>query len=276
MRTLPDFFGHNDYKLLLREVVRTRPRRGYGQLNQLAAHLKVHSSLVSQILNGPKDFTLEQALGVARFFRFDGRETEYFLLLVQAAKAGTEELRSFHRGQARRFQREALEVSSRISGDTELAEADKALYYSDWSYMAVWLATMVARLRTPEAIASALGLEPAEATRILAFLERAGLCEPSSEGYAARVCKTHVPASSPLARRHHVNWRLQAIERAARLGDGDLMFTAPMTLAAVDKAWLKRRLLDLIQEASELVKASPCEQLACLNIDLFDIASVTS
>ena len=49
------------------------------------------------------------------------------------------------------------------------------------------------------------------------------------------------------------------------------MFTAPMTLSKTDFVKLRCRILDLIQETSEMVKDSPSEQIAYLNIDLLQL-----
>lgn len=266
-----DFFAYSDYKELLADVIKRLPKRGYGQLHKLAQHLKVHSSLVSQVLSGPKDFSMEQGLGAARFFNFTARETEYLLLLIQIAKAGTQELRTFYERQAEKFQENASQVAGRITGASRLNEADLALYYSDWIYIAVWLATMMTDLKSAAGIASHLSVPRGDVETALDFLITAGLVAATDDGYEAKVMKTHVPASSPLARRHHVNWRLKAIEHASLTATDEVMFTAPMTLSKKDFIWLKAQILTLVEAASEVVKASPSEELACLNIDLFRV-----
>jgi hypothetical protein len=79
--------------------------------------------------------------------------------------------------------------------------------------------------------------------------------------------RTHTSADSPLAQRHHVNWRLKAMERFAALSEEELVFTSPMTVAEADLPFIREAIAELIEKVGKRIEHSPCEKLTCLNID---------
>lgn len=111
----------------------------------------------------------------------------------------------------------------------------------------------------------------------LDFLLAHGLCvDDGTGGVRMGPRRTHVPSSSPLVGRHHVNWRLKAIQAIPRTESSDLFFTSPMTFALKDKETIRRLLLDYIQDVNAVVDPSPSEMLGCLNIDFFALTSPQS
>jgi hypothetical protein len=81
--------------------------------------------------------------------------------------------------------------------------------------------------------------------------------------------QNYVRASSPLVKRHHVNWRLKAIEHYEKLSDSELGFTAPLTISKKDFDIVREEILKFIQDLSKRVEKSDSEIVACLNIDWF-------
>ena len=171
------FFSYLSYKSLLVDLIATYPRRGYGQANALARSLKVHSSLISQVLNGPKNISLEQALGIARYFSFTSRQTDYFLLLVQRSKAGSPDLKMHFEQQVQKFRADQMQVTGRIADAESIDEAKLASYDSDSTNMATWLCTTLNGKHSVQSIARRLDITLAETERILEFLLEAGLCQ---------------------------------------------------------------------------------------------------
>ena len=85
----------NNYKQFLLNLIESYPKRGRGLFLKIASYLNVHSTLISQVLRGSKDFTLEQAFKVAEFFALNRLDTDYFLTLVQLEKAGSHDLKGY-------------------------------------------------------------------------------------------------------------------------------------------------------------------------------------
>ncbi len=69
--------------------------------------------MVSQVMAGSKDFTLEQAKKVAEYFVLPKFETDYFLLLVQIERAGTQDLKNYFREKRDEIKKESLKISKR-------------------------------------------------------------------------------------------------------------------------------------------------------------------
>jgi hypothetical protein len=88
-------FEFTDYKKFVLHTIESNPELGRGSVKKIAESLRVHPSLISQILKGLKDFNPEQANDVATFLGLDEEATEYFLCLVEIERAGTAKLKTF-------------------------------------------------------------------------------------------------------------------------------------------------------------------------------------
>lgn len=248
------------------------PKNGRGQFLKISKYLSVHSTLVSQILSGHKDFTLEQAFKVCDFFGLNELESDYFMLMVQLKKAGTFELEEYYLQKLEKLEDKFKEVSSRVSAKKNLNENDKALYYSDWSYMAVWLLCGMDKIRNANDIKELLDLPIDRVNKIISFLKRAGLIiENKDEILSMGKTKTHLDRKNPLVSKHHTNWRLKAIEGFSKLPKEELAFSAPLTISKKDFAKVKKEILELIERTSSTVSKTEPELLACMSIDFFKI-----
>ncbi|OFZ49131.1 MAG: hypothetical protein A2381_16160 [Bdellovibrionales bacterium RIFOXYB1_FULL_37_110] len=265
-------YHYLNYKDFINNFIKDCPKGGRGQLLKISSYLAVHSTLISQVLRGHKDFTLEQAYKLSEYFGFNEIETDYFITLVQYEKAGTVNLKTYFEKQLRKIRDDFQNVSSRVVTKTELDNEDKAVYYSDWTYMAVWLLTSIPEFNNINKIAAQLELPAKRITRIMEFLIKVGLCAADENGdIHMGISKTHLESNSPLVNKHHVNWRLKAIENYNKMTSAELAFTVPITISKKDFRKIKNDILEFIEKASETVSSSPAEELACLNIDLFTI-----
>lgn len=88
-------FKFENYKAFIRHMIATHPVLGRGGIKKIAEALRVHPSLISQVLSGLKDLTSEQGNELAIFFDLSELETEYFLCLIDIERAGTARLKSF-------------------------------------------------------------------------------------------------------------------------------------------------------------------------------------
>ena len=92
-----DIYQYTDYKEYFKEVIQKKPKAGRGQYLKLSQYLNVHSTLISQVLGGQKDFSSEQAIKVAKYFALNAQETEYFFTMLNLNKAGSAELREYYK-----------------------------------------------------------------------------------------------------------------------------------------------------------------------------------
>lgn len=264
-------FEFENYKEFIRNWVSNCPKKGRGQYTKIAGELSVHTTLISQIFNGAKDLTIEQAFKITEHLGLSELEQEYFLSLVEQKRAGTFELKKYYEKNLTRLKKSSQEVKTQLPKSKILKENDLATYYSDPLYIAVKLITSIKGNQTKEAIAQRLNIPLKQLGPMLNFLEKNGLLIKKDNCYEMGVAKTHLEAKSPLVALHHTNWRLKAIENYGPLSSEDLGFTAPLTISKKDFKKVKTYLLDVIKQTGEIVDKTNPEELACLNIDLFKL-----
>ncbi len=262
---IADLFSATDYRPFVHQWASARPR---GEFSKIALALRIHTTLLSQVLSGRKSFTEEQAARLCGYLRLNALETDYFLKLVQLDRAGDEELRRIYQRNLLTLRAQAQEAQSRVPAAKKLTHADRAIYYSSWQYSCVRLLTSIEEYRTVTAIAAYLQLPEDRVREILRFLEQRGLCVESSTGKFQRTdVNTHVEAGSPLAIRHHQNWRMHVQTLQERMTASDLCFTAPVSISRKDFERVRAKILDLISDAAKTIDASPAKELVYFGVD---------
>lgn len=264
-------FDYDSYKEYVNTRIAGMPKNGRGEFRKIAEHLGVHSTLISHIFRGDTELTLEQAVSLAKYWGLNDFECEYFLNLVQRSRAGTPALRTVIDRRLDQQREQAAQISKRISPQRILDEKDKALFYSEWYYSGIRLLSSVPGFQDTDSIAVKLGLSKTAIHRAVEFLLETGLCKMVDGKLQHAVQTTHVPADSPLASRHHKNWRLKAMERYPNLGPSELAFTMPVTLSLADAKKVRKMIVNFIQDIDKVFDSSPSEKLSCLNIDWIDV-----
>lgn len=262
-------FDSLDYKAYTVGSLKSRPKGGRGQFRRLAEFLSINSTMVSQILSGSKDFTLEQAQQTCEFLGLTPLEKDYFMMLVQIERAGSFSLKEYYREKLKQIKKESLQVSKRVAAHRKLTDLEKSVFYSSPIYAAVHLLTTIGRGITLDDILRKLNLSRPRGLEILQFLTSIGLVTQENNLYRPGHLATHLDRGSPFLSKHHTNWRIKAIEKFESLTDEELMFTANISLSRSDFDLIKKKLLETIQDISKVVKNSPAEDVANLNIDLF-------
>ncbi|MGZ3748396.1 MAG: TIGR02147 family protein [Pseudobdellovibrionaceae bacterium] len=266
-------FEFNNYKIFLKSEIKARPGSGRGELSRLADYLGVNATMVSQVMAGPKDFTLEQAKKVAEYFALPKLDTDYFLILVQIERAGSEDLKTYFREKRDEIKKQSLQVSKRIVSEKKLNDVEKSIFYSSKLYSAIHLFTSIKEGVSLEEILERFDISRLLAQEIMQFLLLTELCIYEKGRYKMGTQSTHIDKGSPFLIKHHSNWRISAIQKSESLKDEELMFTANISLSRRDFEKIRDLLMQTIQEISKTVKDSTAEDIANLNIDFFWIDS---
>lgn len=264
-------YDYDSYPEYVRAVIRSQNSGGRGGLLKLANHAGVHTSTLSQILAGRKNFTPEQACLAADFLGLREIESRYFLLLVAKARAGTALLQ-------KKIQTEIEELKGRedrlveiVPQDRPLTEEERAVFYSNWFYSAIWAQTSIPGYGSREKLQQYFGLPRRLVNSVVSFLLRTGLCEEKSGVIQPGHQYSHLEAESPLISRHHANWRIKAMEKHPQLAPSEISYSSPMTISKKDAARVRTLIADLVARVNAIRGPSPCEELHCLNIDWFKI-----
>lgn len=261
-------FQAPDYKAYVNTWLENQPKKGHGLMGKMATHLGISSVTITQVLRGNRQLTLEQGLGLASFLKLTKMETEFFMLLVQRARAVTKELEEFHDGQISAIRSSTNLRKSEIEHTQVLAE-HKNVFYSSWRYSAVRLACLFPGVTDAKAIAKLLKLDVSVVNQVLEFLLEAGLVKYAEGAYGPGPSATFIGRESALLNRHHTNWRLKGLQAMESNSEEDYFFTAPMALSSETAAKVRVELGAAIQKILKQVTVDESQELRCLGVDWF-------
>lgn len=264
-----NIFEFDKYTQFLHKWIVAQPSRGRGLARQMARFLNVHPTLISQVLLSKRDLTLEQAYALLKFLKLELDSAEYFILMVEFARAGTIELRNFKKEKMLLLRKKNQDIQNIIQQTQLIEEKHQAQYYSRWEYGAIRLLTYSKDCKTPSQIAHRLGLSEPQTSKLINFLINSGLLTSKNNQLSATTLSTFVGKGSVHRNQHYKNWRALAEKHQALHSDDEIHFTAPVMLSKSDAEKFKTRLIDLIQEFSKLTDASPSEDLYCFLMDWF-------
>lgn len=261
-------FQTEDYRDFLKAYVAALPKNGRGELSKIARAIGVHQTLLSLVLGGERDLTLEQAHDLANYLSLTELESEYFSLLVQFARAGNPRYKSALRGKIEKIRADSMRISKRVNHGKVLSDQQRAIHYSSWIYSAVRLfASTEDDGKSLEQVQERFHLTRQRALEILSFLGSCELVLKVGESYRMGKQRTFLEHGSPHLLKHHSNWRIKVLQQADQVSENELMFTSPVSLSKKDFVILREKTAGFITEFLKTVDASPAEELACLNID---------
>jgi uncharacterized protein (TIGR02147 family) len=267
-------YSFNDYKILVNQWVIEQPSKGRGLYRQMALSLDVHPTFISQIFQGYKDLSSDQAFRLSEFMEMSEHESDFFMTLVEYNRASSHRLKERLEKKLQLLRIAGEELLSKMSHSLVLSSQDQAEFYSDWRYSALrhflTLSKYQARAQlAKEKVQNLFGLTAEKYGEITRFLISRQLIIEEESGYRLGIRSTHLPSSSPHLPRHHANWRLLAMSHHLNPKHEDLFFTSALTLSEKDAALFRTQLTELLESLSKRVQDSPAEELYALNIDWF-------
>lgn len=260
-------FDFKDYKLFLKKALLSR---GKGARSRFAEFIGCRSGYITQVLEGTADLSLEQGDLATEFFGQTNEESEFFLLLLMAGRAGTKRLRARHENQIAQRLEARSNLKDRFKVGT-ISEEIQAVFYSNWQYLAVLSVTSLPHVQTVEAVAAHLKIPLKRTTEIFEYLERAGLIAIKNGKASPGLVRTHLGEDSPMLPKHHINWRLRAIQSIENRQENNLHYSSVISLSVQDAIRIKERLIMMIEEVATIVAPSPEEQLSSLCLDFFEV-----
>ncbi len=268
-------FEYKSYKCYLNEWIRSNPGKGRGIKSALAKAAQCQTTYVSQVLNGDRHFSAEQAEQINLFIGHTPDEAQYFHLLVSHARAGSAALRKRLEGEMHGLVEKHQNLKNRLASQKEeLSPEHQHRYYQTWYITAIHVCLNVAGLRTPEQIARALALPLETVKESLEFLLSSGLAAREGGEYRTTQNVVFVGRDSPNLLRHHVNWRHQAIRSIELQRKPDLHYSGVVAVNAEDAPKLHAIFTRAIEEARALWKASEKEDsIHAISVDFFKLSA---
>lgn len=264
---LTSIYEYTDYRVFLETWL--SKQSGKGLRGKLAKAMGVSSSMLSLILNGSKNLSLEQANECLDFLGLNDREADYFFLLVELGRAGSHKLKLRLKTKISEQQSEAKKISKRLKKDLELNDEQKAIYYSSWVYTGIRNLSALESFHDAHSIASRLQIPLSVVNQTLDFLINHGLCKIQDGKLTYGPAYTHVGNDSPFVVKHHQNWRIRGFQFMEQNLAENLYYTCPMSLSKDTAEELRKHFVDVIQDVWKRVGPSKSEEVYCLNLDWF-------
>lgn len=271
---MSDLFGFRDYKKYLIERLAARGSRA-----EFARAVSCQTAYISQVLAATgktsSDLSLEQAEAANQFFNHDEGESEFFLLLVSSARAGTPSLRTRLDQQREKAYRAHTILKNRVKTTHQASLETQTEYYSSWIYGAIHALASIPEFQNERAITHELRIDPAMTREVLTFLLNARILSGTRSSFCVSNASMHLPSDSPLVMRHHANWRLKALENlAARRTDmTNLHYSSVVSLSESDGEVLREIILKTILKFKEVIRKSPEETVRVFNLDYFALGT---
>lgn len=263
-------FSTMDYKKYIRTQVEANAEE-YGYKSKLADAAGCQKSFFSQVLNSHVQLTPEHALGLSKFWKLNPKEREYFLELVNFARAGTKELSDYIKEKLQALRKENENLGKRFA-QPQLSVTDDlgAVYYSNWHYMAIHMGVTVPQWQNAGKLAKRLQLPEAFVVESLKQLQNLELVEKTSDG-SWRVTKKslHLPKDSIFSFINNNNWRQRVQNLSVQRDSDNIHYTGIYSLSLEDLERLRHLVLEFIDKTRKLVVPSAEEEIVCFACDLF-------
>lgn len=162
-----------------------------------------------------------------------------------------------------------LNLQMRLQIKNELSVEDKTIYYSSWKYGAIHICTTLTALSSVSAIASRLNLPEVEVQECADFLLKIGLIVKKGATFASGKNFLHLGRDTKLLEAHHSQWRLVALRHFAHMQASDVHYSAAVTMSKKDMEKIREILVGAIDQAAQLIKPSPPEDVYVFNLDFF-------
>jgi uncharacterized protein (TIGR02147 family) len=266
-------FDFVNYKAYLLDWIQSQPSRGHGIRRGIASSIGCQTAFVSQILKGDAHLSLEQADKLNVFLGHAQEEARFFLLLVQLTRAGTESLRSHFRIQMSEILEKRTQLRERLAVTNEISKEDRSIFFSSWSFAAAHVLLSIPGFQTRSALAQALSLSPKKVGNILDFLVSRGLAMQKGDQFTVGKVHIHLGNDSPMIAKHHMNWRVKALQSLDQEIPGEMHYSSVVSIAKSDAEKLHRLLVDSVAAARELVASSKEEELFAVCVDFFRVAN---
>lgn len=260
-----------DYREYISFKLKAEIKLKKGGSASLARALGVNSSYVSQVIQGHKNLSSEQAYLLSEHFGFDTLECDYFAALTSYSRASNPNYKAHLTTQLMEMRRFARMREGLSTEDQPLDLPSQGIFYSSWWYAAIHLLTGIKEFKTSQNISRHLGISVADTEKVLDFLVTRGLCKFTGSTYSVGLRSTHLHKDSPFRPRHHLNWRMKSIEHMPKADPQNFFFTAPMRIDEKTFSKIKIALETFCESQKEKVDLADDELVACLNIDLFKV-----
>lgn len=264
-------FEYDDYLKYLKDRLGSDNTRT-GLKKGLAEAIRVHTTYVSQVMNGRADLSLEQAELANDFLNHTETEGEYFLLLLLKARAGTRKLKQRFENQIQLFRDKQLNIKQRLGNSEEISKEQRERYYSTYLYSALHVLMSIPGYSNAEKAAQHLNLPVPLVKEALEFLEEIGIVMRNGNDYRDGKTKIHLGNDTYLISKLHTNWRLHLLQNLQNMNREDVHYSGCVSLSFADVQLLKERMVEHLKGYVNVISASKEETAYVLSLDFYPLS----
>ncbi len=267
-------FEYSDYSNFLSDWINSRPKKGHGVKFRMAKFIGTVPAQITNTLKKEVHFTPDQAAKIITFLELSNLEGDYFLALVEMARAGSNELRELKKKRLSEIKKKVVTPESLPRAEKyQFSQEDIKIYFESWYYTAIEILTQIPKYQTIPAICGYLNLPKGKVLNILNFLVEKGIIKKAGGKYIRDLSFKFETSQMGYTffKAHHSNWRNRALASLDQKEENNLNLTLVFTLAENDIPRLKDFLTEKVKELYESVEDSPKEEMRCLCIDFFKV-----
>lgn len=265
-----DLYSTKDFRLYVKWRLQQLPGKEK-ELKSLAVHTRIHVTQITQILNGKREPTLDQAYLVAKFLKLDSKEHQYFMTLVQLSRASEASFKNHLNDQLEEIKNAAFKNESGFRPAGKFGKQQREIFFSSWYYSAVYLMTSIPNFQSVDAIAQKLSLSRALIRQVLEFLTNVGLCANKDGEFKMSTNELSAGNEKSLRNRHRLNWRLKASESIFKSKDENKFFTHNVSISRKDVKKISGLIQELQEKVDSVIANTKPEVVFCLNYDWFEV-----
>lgn len=268
MITLSQAINCDDYREIIEiSVGYARERRPRGSIARLASASSCHPTYVAQVLRGERDFSLEQGLGLAKGLGWSEEVKELFLLHLQQARAGSQELKRYFNIKISQFIEQSLDLTPReraLKGG--LDSQYETEYFGDHRYQILHALCLIGTGEKLATLSKKTSIAEKDIEYILGRLERMELIKIEKNLWIGTQHFLHLSKSSPYIRKLHETWLARVLSDLNQQHELDTRYSGLVLLSEKDLVLVREEMVKLINRIRDIASQSNGGRLSVLSL----------
>jgi uncharacterized protein (TIGR02147 family) len=260
-------FNFSNYK----KYLEARLKDSWGLVTKVAEAAGCQRAYLSRVLNDDVHITPDHAYGITNYFEMSPSEAEYFLALVEYARAGSRNYREFMERKIKYFRREHENLAKRLGREKIEAIEVQAQYYSAWHWSAIHVLVSIPHLQFPDEIAKKLNLPLGVVHVALQELAKSGFVRFERGRWVHASGNISLAKNSPFITYHHNNWRTRAVQDAQNRHNESIHYTNVQAMSFEAVKEIKEFVMDFVDASNKVAGSSNGEEVYCTNLDFFSV-----
>lgn len=233
--------------------------------------MRVQSPYLSRVLNGEGHLSRDQLYLFAKEFGLDPAEAKFLDLLLERDRTAIRGRRQELEAEIQKMRISSQRTQRMVEGMEETSGKGMEEYYYNERLPYLHIALLCkAFSENPSALCKRFNISPSELDSLLTKLERWNLIKRTPHGITVTKDFIHLDKDAPVAPVYWTSHRLRAIDHLKHSRtDEDYFLTATFATDERTRSYIKKRLMKVIAEIADEIKAPEAKDIFQLNLDLF-------